>query len=44
MKNYYQKPIEQVFKEVHSSEDGLSSQEAKERISLTGENILKDID
>lgn len=42
MKNYYQKPIEQVFKEVHSSEDGLSSKEAKERISLYGENVLKE--
>ena len=42
MKNYYQKPIEQVFKEVHSSEDWLSSQEAKERISLYGENVLKE--
>lgn len=42
MKNFYQKSLEQVFKEVHSSEDGLTTKEAEERIALSGENVLKE--
>ena len=42
MKNYYQKNLEQVYNEVHSSKDGLTTIEAKERLGIYGENILKE--
>ena len=42
MKKIYQMKLDEVFKEVDSSQNGLSSKEAKERLSTYGENTLKE--
>lgn len=42
MKKIYQMKLDEVFKEVDSSQNGLSSKEAKERLSTYGENALKE--
>lgn len=42
MKKFYQMKLDEVFKEVESSSNGLSSEEAKERLSTYGENTLKE--
>ncbi len=42
MKNFYQMPMDEVYKNVHSSENGLSSEEAKDRLAENGENVLKE--
>ncbi len=42
MKNTYQLAVEDVYKNVNSSENGLSSKEADERLAENGENVLKE--
>ena len=42
MKNFYEMPLDEVYKEVHSTEDGLTNSQAKERLSQQGENVLKE--
>ena len=42
MKKFYQMSLEDVLKEVNSSEEGLTSKEAGQRLSIQGENILKE--
>ena len=42
MESYYHKSVEQTFKELNTSKEGLSEQEAKERLSKYGENKLKE--
>ena len=42
MKKFYQMTGAEVFKNVHSSEDGLTSKEAEHRIIERGENVLKE--
>ena len=42
MKFFYQMTKEDVFHKVESSDNGLTSQEAKERLSEDGKNILKE--
>ena len=42
MESYYHKSVEQTFKELNTSKEGLSEQEAKERLSKHGENKLKE--
>ncbi len=42
MKNYYEMSIEEVYASTHSSEAGLSSEEAAKRIEQHGENVLKE--
>ncbi len=41
MKNFYQQSIEQVFADVDSDENGLTSIEASERLKTNGENVLE---
>lgn len=41
MKKYYQESIENVFDAVKSNEDGLTTEEANERLESHGENVLK---
>ena len=40
--NYYLKNTEQVLRELNSSEQGLSSQEAAQRLQKNGKNLLKE--
>ncbi len=42
MKKYYQMPLDEVYSSVQSSEEGLTSKEAAERLADHGENILKE--
>jgi len=42
MKKYYQMPLDEVYSAVQSSEEGLTSKEAGERLADHGENILKE--
>lgn len=42
MKNTYQLPVQEVLKEVHSTEEGLTSKVAEERLAENGENVLKE--
>lgn len=42
MKNFYQMPLDEVFKQVQSSENGLTSKQAEDRLTLSGENVLKE--
>ncbi len=42
MKNFYQQSLEQVYNNTNSSENGLSSEQAKQRLALSGENVLKE--
>ena len=42
MKNFYQMPIDEVFKQLNTSEEGLSNKEANEKLALSGENVLKE--
>lgn len=42
MKNFYQMPIDEVFKQLNTSEEGLSNKEADEKLALSGENVLKE--
>ena len=39
---YYLENTEQVLRELHSSEQGLSSQEAAQRLQKNGKNLLKE--
>ncbi|HIR74788.1 TPA: hypothetical protein IAB95_04750, partial [Candidatus Ventrenecus avicola] len=38
---YYLENVKDVFKEVKSSEEGLSKKEAKKRLEVNGENIIQ---
>ena len=38
----YQKDIKQIYKEYHSSINGLTSKEAKKRLKENGKNVLKE--
>ena len=42
MKKYYQMQVDEVFKQVDSSKDGLTEKEAQERLNTYGENVLKE--
>lgn len=42
MKKYYQMPLDEVYSAVQSSEEGLTSKEAGERLADHGENVLKE--
>ncbi len=42
MKQYYEMTQDEVFQKVHSSAEGLTSEEASERLSSVGKNILKE--
>ncbi len=42
MKNFYQMPLDEVYKQVQSSEEGLTTKQAEEKIALSGENVLKE--
>ena len=42
MKNYYQMPLDDVYKKLNSREGGLTSKEAEDRLALSGENVLKE--
>ena len=42
MVKYYLENIEQVLRELNSSEQGLSSQEAAQRLQKNGKNLLKE--
>lgn len=42
MKNAYQLPVSEVLKSVQSTEEGLTSKVAEERLAENGENILKE--
>ena len=42
MKKFYQMQVDEVFKQVDSSQDGLTEKEAKERLNTYGENVLKE--
>ena len=41
MKKFYQEKVEDIFEELKTDENGLSSLEAEERLKLHGENALK---
>lgn len=40
--DYYNKSIDELYKELNSNKDGLTSQEAEKRISIYGKNILEE--
>lgn len=42
MKNFYQMTLQEVYEETGSTEKGLSSKIAQERLELEGENVLKE--
>ena len=42
MKNFYQMPLDEVFNQVNSTENGLTSKEASDRLADHGENVLKE--
>ena len=42
MKNAYQLPVSEVLKSVQSTEEGLTSKVAEERLAENGENILEE--
>ncbi len=42
MKNFYQMTLQEVYEETESTEKGLSSKIAQERLELEGENVLKE--
>lgn len=42
MKKFYQETIEEVFESVKSSNEGLTTEEAKERLETNGKNVLKE--
>ena len=42
MKKFYQESINEVFTSVNSSIEGLSTQEAKDRIERSGKNVLRE--
>lgn len=42
MKKFYQMQVDEVFKRVDSSQDGLTEKEAQERLNTYGENVLKE--
>lgn len=42
MKKFYQMSLNEIYNEVGSGEEGLTSNEAKQRLSLQGENVLKE--
>lgn len=42
MKNFYQMSLQEVYEETESTEKGLSSKQAQERLELEGENVLKE--
>jgi len=42
MQNYYAKEVKQIFKELKTSEKGISKEEAKKRLAKHGPNTLKE--
>lgn len=42
MKKFYEQEIDEIYKNLNSTVDGLSQKEAENRLSINGENILKE--
>ena len=40
--DYYNKSIDELYKELNSNKDGLTTEEAEKRISIYGKNILEE--